>query len=579
MPFTLVSSGGEGNSGAKLNIARWYPYAILSLLWILIVLVVNPVGGFMVNDDWSFFKAFERFNEQGEISSTGWGPSNAPGGPSLIAQLLWAWPFAQIGGTSPTVLRLSVLTLGIIGSFGFLYLLSLCGIPRGLQLMGTLTLVLNPYFLSQSFTFMTDVPFTSFLILSLLFIFLGFDMSSPVVVAIGLFIGLLATLTRQIGLAIPLGFMATVLVHPVGKQLGRLRMCLLASAIGILPWIGYEVLLAHVGGTPVTEHQVIHRMFKAPLSKGFVLYVLSLALRTGYALCYSCLLVSPVIALVCCKPPFSRLFKRIMLVFLLAFLVLEIGLLSGALELPVIFLGNVFFNYGIGPVLLKDIYILGKVRTWTIQSPMFCLWSYWALLAATCLFAHSLLTVKRLASTWSAGGPDNKTCLTFLAGFTGLIYLAAILLTGFFDRYLLPIMAVLIIGLCALYDRRDRPTPWMPMLILGSIMLFVIGCFSILGTRDFFEMKRSLHKAHNYLVYELEEDPCKVDGGFEFNGYHCYRNGFKPKRNRSWWWVSQEDYVVTLGSLDGYGIVKVFPFHRWLGPPGRVCVLKPIDPK
>ncbi|MFC1836879.1 hypothetical protein ACFL2Q_19495, partial [Thermodesulfobacteriota bacterium] len=427
--------------------------------------------------------------------------------------------------------------------------------------------------------FMTDVPFTSFLILSFLFVFLGINNSRLGLVGIGLMFGLFATLTRQIGLAIPLGFIATMLVHPVGRRLGRLRMCLLACGIGVLPWVAYEILLAYAGSTPITEHQVIHRILKAPLSKGFVVYVLSLALRFGHAVGYCCLFVSPVVAVVCYHRPLSVLSKRILVISLLAFILLEIGLLSGIVDLPVIFLRNVIFNYGIGPVLLKDTYILGETRTWTIQSPMFWLWAYWALLAAMTVLGHSVREAKSLAATWSADGADSKAFLAFLAGFSGLIYFAAVLLSGLYDRYLIPIIAMMLIGLCAQYKRRDRMTSWVPAMVLGSIMLFIIGCFSILGTRDYFEMKRSLHKAHNFLMYELEEDPCHVDGGFEFNGYHCYREGFKPRKNLSWWWVLQEHYVVTLGPLDGYGTVKVFPFRRWLGPPGGVYVLKPLDPK
>ncbi len=89
------------------------------------------------------------------------------------------------------------------------------------------------------------------------------------------------------------------------------------------------------------------------------------------------------------------------------------------------------------------------------------------------------------------------------------------------------------------------------------------------------EMKRSLKQAQDYLVYDLKADPCHIDGGFEFNGYHCASKDFKPVKDLSWWWVSREDYVLTLGPLPGYRTVRTFPFHRILGNNGAVHVLQP----
>ena len=90
------------------------------------------------------------------------------------------------------------------------------------------------------------------------------------------------------------------------------------------------------------------------------------------------------------------------------------------------------------------------------------------------------------------------------------------------------------------------------------------------------EMKRSLHKAHRYLVEALKEDRCNVDGGFEFNGYYCYKKDFKPRGDLSWWWVRREDYLVALGPLPGYRTIKTFPFKRYAGPNGAVYILQPL---
>jgi hypothetical protein len=92
-------------------------------------------------------------------------------------------------------------------------------------------------------------------------------------------------------------------------------------------------------------------------------------------------------------------------------------------------------------------------------------------------------------------------------------------------------------------------------------------------------MKRGLKKAHDYALQKLRVNPCSLDGGFEFNGYYCYRNDFHPGAGLSWWWVSREDYLITLGPLPGYRVLRIFPFQRYCGPPGAIHLLQPLNPE
>src|SRR5271169_1859037 len=69
--------------------ALWVPLLIIITVWTVIVVIVNPVGEFMVNDDWAFVRALETLTFEGRMPTTGWGPSWAPGGPSLIVHLMW----------------------------------------------------------------------------------------------------------------------------------------------------------------------------------------------------------------------------------------------------------------------------------------------------------------------------------------------------------------------------------------------------------------------------------------------------------------------------------------------------------
>ena len=125
----------------------------------------------MINDDWSFIKALQIVTCDGCVPATGWGD----GGPSLLTHLIWGFAFTKIFGFSVTVLRVSVLVMAVLGSVALMVFLKRIGASSSLAFWGALTLIANPLFLSQSFTFMTDVTLVSIMIFSALFITEGIE--------------------------------------------------------------------------------------------------------------------------------------------------------------------------------------------------------------------------------------------------------------------------------------------------------------------------------------------------------------------------------------------------------------------
>lgn len=554
----------------------WVPAVLLLLVWALIILIVNPVGEFMINDDWAFVKSLEAFRAAGKIIATGWGPSGAPGGPSLLFHLLWGNFFSYLCGYSLTTLRISVLTLGILGSFGLLWLFRFAGVSPWLALLGALTVVFNPLFLAESFTYMTDITFSSLAIFALLFLSLGVEKSRLSLVLIGLVFALCSILTRQIGVVIPVAFVAVCLIHPQGLKLGKVKMLLGVMGVVLIPWLVYEVFLYFAGSTPVTQHQVIHKIVRAPLDKGFIDYLGFLAHNLSFrALGYIAFFISPVLALrYASYLPWKsfRYFGGILTTF---FVIFEAAILAGFVNPPMVFSGNVIFNLGLGPILLKDTYILLMPRTVAMTPAVYYLLFWWALLAVVVLVALMFSSLRRLLRF---GSPDERAPQSFpgaLSLLAALFYLGIITLTGLHDRYLIPVIIFLVIWLvldtAATQDSLGRFWRVLP----GLVPLVIFAFFSPLALHDFMEMKHHLQKAQNYLVQELKVEPCHIDGGFEFNGYHCYQQDFHPRAGLSWWWVTREDYLITLGPLTGYRTIRTFPFKRYLGGDGTVCVLQP----
>jgi hypothetical protein len=179
------------------------------------------------------------------------------------------------------------------------------------------------------------------------------------------------------------------------------------------------------------------------------------------------------------------------------------------------------------------------------------------------------------AHTIGPGARKPVGFLPCLSLFCGLSYLGIITLTGFHDRYLIPFCLFLIIWLIS-----KEPLEVLPGLgswrILPSLIPFMLmAAFSLMATRDFMETKRHVKLAQDFATEVLKVDPCHMDGGMEFNGYHCYHKDFKPIDGLSWWWAAEERYLITLGPLPGYEAIRTFPFKRHLGRDGVVYLLQP----
>ncbi|MGB6065556.1 MAG: hypothetical protein WBG50_12155 [Desulfomonilaceae bacterium] len=530
----------------------------------------------MINDDWAFVRALETLTFKGTMPTTGWGPSWAPGGPSLIVHLLWGRLFTFFGGFSVTTLRISVLTLGILGSFALLVLLRKAGASPWVALWGALTLVFNPLFLSQSFTYMSDITFAAVAIFALLLLYAGIERASTPIIVLGLLFALCSILTRQFGIVIPAAFVAACFLHPRGRDLGRWKIVFLATIVDLIPWVGYEYFLYSIGSTPITHHQIFTNILLYPETKGFFAYLQFLFVNFFLAgLLYVSFLISPVLALryrtFSGWKPF-RYFFVLMTLILLSF---EAVLFMGLIDPQVYFVRNIIFDFGIGPILLKDTYILGITRTALIPKPLYYLLVYWAILAMAVLCGLMLSSLRRLLRTEI--GPQGRQMKLFplLALLAGLIYLGIITPGGFHDRYLIPVCVFFIIWIVADFEPRWGQLLRPSALLAGLPSLLILASVAVLGTHDFMDMKRSLKQAQDYVVRQLDVKPCEIDGGLEFNGYHCYSPGFKPQNGLSWWWVRKEDCLITLGPLPRYHVVRTFTFKRYIGPDGAVFVLKP----
>jgi len=141
----------------------------------------------------------------------------------------------------------------------------------------------------------------------------------------------------------------------------------------------------------------------------------------------------------------------------------------------------------------------------------------------------------------------------------------------FFDRYFLPLLPFVLVVLFTF-----TPTPFSvkhKSVALGILM--IMATFSVGATHDYLSWNRARWKALTYLTGQLAVSPNEINGGFEFNGWHRPVKERTYGQFKSWWWVDQENFLITFGPMDGFHEIGNSPFDTYL-PPGTdsIYILK-----
>lgn len=176
-------------------------YFIIFLVSFLIAeIIVNPIGNFPLNDDWSYAFAVQNFDKTGRIN-IGSFPAM-----TLCSHIVWGWLFAKLLGFSFFVFRISTITSAIIG---FIYLNKLTVMITNNKIIGLITclsLLFNPIFFSLSNTFMTDVNFNTLCIICCYLIYNFFVTGKLKYYVFFVLASVTLTLVRQYGIIFPVCF-------------------------------------------------------------------------------------------------------------------------------------------------------------------------------------------------------------------------------------------------------------------------------------------------------------------------------------------------------------------------------------
>ncbi|MCF6291491.1 MAG: glycosyltransferase family 39 protein [Desulfobacterales bacterium] len=542
------------------------PVFLLCCLWLVMVVAVNPVGDFPLNDDWSYGETVRILIEEGRFHLTGW--VSMP----LIAQVGWGALFCLPTGFSFTSLRLSTLVLGLAGVITVYMLLRECSASRNEALFGAALLAVNPLYLNLSNTFMTDVPFLATAMLALLSLIRGIRSGKTAYLWTGVFFSVLATMIRQLGLVVPLSFAVGYLLRN-GVNGRNLLKAFAPLAVTVAALLAYETFIKSTIGLPDLYHLKSGLLVRSLLSFEPAL-ILTTAQYLGELLVYLGLFLLPFTFVSPGRhemrsPPGEQMIFPVIAISLAG----AITALLAGLGILMPLQGNILHRAGLGPVRLYDVATLGLRHPATLPETTWLIITFLGITGIIRFVLFFLLPGKKLTNDIGSG--RREKWLIWMLVSACLIYAVPICITGFFDRYILfmvPLVAMLLVLL-----RRNTGLDRAPVIPVTSILLlFAIGGFSVAGTHDYLAWNRARWLG----LAELTEGkgiPAElIDGGFEFNGLYAYDAGFTPVtgpdgHELSWWWVRRADYIISMGPVPGYAEVARYPFPRWL-PPGEGTV-------
>jgi hypothetical protein len=504
---------------------------VLGLLFLAVLPVTRPAGDFPLNDDWSYGTAVRTLVEQGRYQLHDW--TSMP----LFGQVIWGTLFCLPAGFSFTALRVSTLALSLAALLLLALLAHRAGIrERRLLLLAPLLLFCCPVFLGLSHTFMTDVPFLSFSLASLVLLLAGQDRRSPYLIFLGVFAAVLATLLRQSGLLLPVAFGIAWLSQP-GPRARRILPSIGFVALCLGALLAHDALLRAGPGLP-SGYGAQYAIALA--SGGLLLRVLG---NVVAFLVYTGIFLLPLGILL--VPTASK--RRLLL-----FLAVAAGAMAliqlGKVSLP----GNILTDRGLGP------FQLPAASSFTAFSPSLVSRASFGLLA---LLGSALLLETIYRAVGAARRGFTPTLLLVLAG----LYFASILPVPQFDRYMLVYIPVLGVPALATLDVSRTGRPWF---VAAFCLLALYGLFAVVATHDYLAWNRARWQGLNHLTRDLAVPAERIDGGFEFNGLYTFSDDYERTPDRNRWWVRDDEYVVSLDSLPGYEVLAGCPTGTWL--PGAV---------
>ncbi|MEO7916956.1 MAG: hypothetical protein ABIR16_04880, partial [Dokdonella sp.] len=359
----------------------------------------------------------------------------------------------------------------------------------------------------------------------------------------------------------------------------RIVMAFAPLALTVIGFFVYRAWLAGSGRLPaVSDGQAVWFLSSLTSMDTFTIFVRNFHVAFVY-LGLFLLPVTLAVAAVRRRFEMARLLRMMggagVLVALLALLTRA---RDGAQPMLMPLADNLLVPSGLGPVLLRDQYLLRLDHIAPLPQVFWIIVTALAMFGAALLLALLAISVIDLVKRVRHGRLDARSATSAMLLLTVAAYLFPLLVTAFFDRYLIPAMPLLAAGLAAavapsLADTRVRATRF-----LSVGLIAVMAAFSVAGTHDYFAWNRMRWQLLGNLMQTRQLTAADIDGGFEFNGMLGYDPNYVASEGKSQWWIQRDTWQIGFGAIPGYSIIERRSYPTWLpNGPGQLVVMKKID--
>ncbi|GAB5486321.1 MAG: hypothetical protein Pars93KO_27550 [Parasphingorhabdus sp.] len=119
-----------------------------------------------------------------------------------------------------------------------------------------------------------------------------------------------------------------------------------------------------------------------------------------------------------------------------------------------------------------------------------------------------------------------------------IIYILVVSLGGFFERYALPALVMIVIEIFSKKEEQNAKS------ILQTILLIVLLSFSLYSNLGFV----SSYSQRAYLIEQAESlggSPLNIDAGLEYGGMHNFKMFNKPEKYIQRWWVIDDLFIIS----------------------------------
>lgn len=496
--------------------------SILIGLFFIQFLYISPLGEFPINDDWVHAEMVQHWANTNEFRL------NPFTGPLLYTQLIYGTALAKLFGFSFTLLRLSTLfiTAGFIYSL-FIFLKKVTK-NESLAFLGTLTVWLNPIFYSLSFTFMSDVPAMTCLLLALIAFYFGFKKNQVSFFWLGSILTMLGFFIRQTTILLLPAIGAMTLIRASERKIKYFIAIIIPGlcAVGIYQWLSINSLI----GGGIDLHEVGNMSALWQHAKWWSLYT---ALYLG--------LFTLPITLTTLKKKFTKYYIT---AGSLGFILVSWLYFFKQKTFP--YVTNTINAYGLGP--------LSETLSGTFV-PLFPQ-IIWLVVSGITGIGLGLLCVSLWEILYKRAFYTSPTA--FLALFS-LLFCAPLLLFTGFDRYFLPLTLATII-LISLENPHQKPR-WS-----SFFCLLLIAFYTITQTHFYLNWNRARAQLVTTAFTNHGAQSNTLDSGYEWTGYHNYWSSLPTSKQRgpenSPWWIKflmtniTRDQVITASPLTGYTTVE-----------------------